>query len=121
MSILPVIIYNPKIPYICKERQLNQTKALSSDYLTMEIPLEMMLSGKIIYTWAIFHKFCRYLPSGELTKVRIIILLLGKLILSMTIFNGYVSHWQKVPPIHIPLNHSKIHLNHYAIHFIKSL
>ena len=49
----------------------------------MEIPLEMTLSGKIIYTWAIFHKFCRYLLSGEVTQVRIIIFLLGKLTISI--------------------------------------
>ena len=33
--------------------------------------------------------------------------------MSMVIFNSYVSHYQRVYPINIPLNHYKIPLNHH--------
>ena len=41
--------------------------------------------------------------------------LMGKSTISMVIFNSYVSHYQRVYPINIPLNHYKIPLNHYKI------
>jgi len=41
--------------------------------------------------------------------------LVGKSTISMAIFNSYVSHYQRVYPINIPLNHYKVPLNHYKI------
>ena len=41
--------------------------------------------------------------------------LMGTLTISMAIFNSYVSHYQRVYPINIPLNHYKIPLNRYKI------
>ena len=41
---------------------------------------------------------------------------MGTSTISMVIFNSYVSHYQRVYPINIPLNHYKIPLNHYKSH-----
>jgi hypothetical protein len=40
---------------------------------------------------------------------------MGKLTISMAIFNSYAKHNQRVYPINIPLNHYKIPLNHHKI------
>ena len=40
---------------------------------------------------------------------------MGKLTISMAIFNSYVTNYQRVYPINIPLNHYKIPLNHYKM------
>ena len=41
---------------------------------------------------------------------------MGKSTISMVMFSSYVSHYQRVYPINIPLNHYKIPLNHYKSH-----
>ena len=40
---------------------------------------------------------------------------MGKSTISMVIFNSYVTNYQRVYPINIPLNHYKIPLNPYKI------
>ena len=42
-------------------------------------------------------------------------LLMGKLTISMAIFNSFLYVHQRVNPINIPLNHYNIPLNHYKI------
>jgi hypothetical protein len=44
--------------------------------------------------------------------------LMGKSTISMAMFNSYVTNYQRVYPINIPLNHYKIPLDHYKISFI---
>ena len=73
---------------------------------------DMVLSDNI----GDLHK-CHDLPSGKrLHNHGKSPCLMGKStisMISMAMFNSYVSHYQRVYPINIPLNHYKIPLNDY--------
>ena len=56
------------------------------------------------------------LVNVYITMERSTMLLMGKLTISMAIVNSYVTNYQRVYPIKIPLNHHKIPLNHYKSH-----
>ena len=56
------------------------------------------------------------IPSSNSTQLlNITIEILSFPIYSMVIFHGYVSHYQRVNPLIVPLNHYKVSLNHYKV------